>query len=84
MCNINKIIEAFNNAQQNCAPVQNFFSEVWGNLNENDHTRILLAILRTEVSVNGLSQLLVDDFLKTSGINIGGEPIDREGIIFKM
>jgi hypothetical protein len=84
MCNIDNIIKDFEKAQQDCAPMPNFFSEVWGNLNENDHTRILLAILRTEVSVNGLSQLLVDDFLKTSGINIGGEPIDREGIIFKM
>lgn len=71
MCNIDNIIDniigAFEKAQNECAPVQNFFSEVWGNLNENDHTRILLAILRTEVELsNGKRELpFLIDFCKT-------------------
>ena len=82
---LKEILGDFNNAKKQCAPVKNFFREVWTNLDENDHTRILLAILRTEVKLSDGEKTMLPfliDFCKTFGIEVDVSSIIPDNIFF--
>lgn len=77
--NIQDINKAFNTAKSKHKPISNFYSEVWGNMSENDHTRILLAVLKTEVNGN---LPFLEDFCETFRIEVDLTAVKREEIYF--